>query len=357
MWQRYGGISRYIIEMMTRIGSMNGINVKILSPFYINKYLRNVDKKLVKGVNIPIIPKTNKIFRCLNTVVSKIELNRNIPHILHETYYNRYDIAPTETKKVITVYDMIDELFPKNSKSDSRIAIVKIIAIQRADHIICISEKTKKDLIEILNVESSRISVIYLGYAKKQTLLNGKEINIDSPFILYVGMREGYKNFERLLKAYIRNNQLHNNYKLVCFGGPKFGRNYYKELMCSKNIENNILHISGSDIILEQLYKKATVFVYPSLYEGFGIPPLEAMNNGCPVICSDQGAIPEIVGEAAEYFNPYEVDSISNAIESVLNDSGRLKHLKNIGYERIKKYSWEKCANETYGVYKHLLDK
>ena len=145
------------------------------------------------------------------------------------------------------------------------------------------------------------------------------------------------------------------NFNLICFGGGEFTKaelTLFKELGLK---ENQIRQCSGDDQLLARLYTSASVFVYPSLYEGFGIPPLEAMSYKCPVVCSDSSSIPEVVGDAGEFFDPYSIESISLAIERVVESNILSNDLIRKGNDRLKLFSWDKCANETLKVYKSLI--
>lgn len=353
--QKYGGIARYIYELATEIANFDNHNVQIIAGLYVNKYLEKCTSSLVKGWQINRIEKTSKILSLINTELSKKLLTKPYPNVIHETYYSRRTIAPKKSKIVVTVHDMIHEKFSHiMPKIDVNFPITKAKAIKRADHIICVSENTKKDLIEILNLDPIKISTIYHGFSLQQNI-NIEEIpNITCPYILYVGERKSYKNFNRLLQAYGNHKMLKNNFKLVCFGSLPFSR---QELSMISNFgldDKNIIHTSGDDRVLANLYTYASAFVYPSLYEGFGLPLLEAMSFGCPVICSNTSSIPEVVSEAGEYFNPYEIDSIANAIEKVIFSTEESKKLKILSKERVKYFSWEKCAKETSTIYKSL---
>ena len=126
----------------------------------------------------------------------------------------------------------------------------------------------------------------------------------------------------------------------------------FEKLQISKK---SLKEVNGNDAILASYYKNASLFVYPSLYEGFGMPPLEAMHFGCPVVCSNSGSIPEVVGNAALLFDPYSVVSIRKKIISVLENNNLKLSLSSKGFEQVKKFSWEKCARETYKIYKEVL--
>ena len=147
------------------------------------------------------------------------------------------------------------------------------------------------------------------------------------------------------------------NFDLVCFGGGAFTTREIA-LIKALNIDTKrVRQVPGSDEMLAGFYKAASAFVYPSLYEGFGIPPLEAMSFACPVVCSNVSSIPEIVGDAAEMFDPYDIESIQLAIERVVQDEELKSELINRGKERIKQFSWERCAQETLKVYKKISGK
>ena len=249
---------------------------------------------------------------------------------------------------------MIHELFPSYFPRQKKLSEIKKNAVERADHIICISENTRKDLIELFKIPEEKTSVIYLGFDFKDKN-NFKLKQPKEKIILFVGDRSGYKNFKNLVIAYARNKELKTRFKLVAFGGGPFSygeKEFFKEIGLSKN---NIMHEKGNDQKLIEYYKNSSIFVYPSFYEGFGIPPLEAMSLGCPVACSNAPGIKEVVSDAGVYFDPYSVDSISKTIQSILQDDSLRKVLIKKGEKRIKKFSWEKCSLETYNLYKRLI--
>lgn len=350
--QKYGGISRYIYELAKCIKNEPEFDVRILAGFYINQYLRSEPSDLVKGFAVPKINKTGKLIDQLNATLSKVWLSSNPVEIVHETFYSPQRLASRHTRIVLTVYDMIDEKF----YGDSDFAQHKATAIERADHIVCISENTKNDLLKFLAVDANKISVIYLGYSLEQFPEDDlDEFPIDAPYLLYVGDRYGYKNFSGLLQAYASSERLKKDFKLVCFGGLSLAPENLQTAYDLGIPKGNLLHFSGDDRLLQQFYKRASVFVYPSLYEGFGIPPLEAMALSCPVVCSNTSSIPEVVGDAAELFNPVDCDHIAAAIETVVYSAERTEQLKALGKTRSKLFSWEKCAYETRQVYQALV--
>ena len=349
--QEYGGISRYICSLASHLDYIDGIDANIVAPFYINSYLDKLPKKLVFGIKISRIPKTGMIVYLCSLFLTRSIISRQLPQIVHETYFTPKPVAPKGIPSVVTVYDMIHEIFPSgvaNKQSDW-----KRIAIQRADHIICISECTRKDLLRLYDLPEDRVSVVYLGYDVLIPLV--AKIEKTKPYLLYVGQRGDYKNFDRFLRAYAKSSWLSKQFDVVCFGGGTFS-NVEKKLFKELNLSDQQLHqVTGNDEQLASYYCDASLFIYPSLYEGFGIPPLEAMSLGCPVACSNTSSIPEVVGDAGEYFDPKNTESICAAMELVLTSIDRQTELINKGYERSTKFTWERCAEETLAVYRSLL--
>ncbi|WP_254563460.1 glycosyltransferase family 1 protein [Oscillatoria sp. HE19RPO] len=368
--QERGGISRYFYELATRVANYDECQVKILSFAYVNKYLSNSPKNLVVGLPIPTIPISSRAISKLNFELSKglSQFNGKIsqlwmerlspsPDIVHETYYSSHRLAPKQSKTVITVYDMIAEKFcefPCQQKSGDILSL-KATSIQRADRVICISNNTKNDLLELVNVDPAKVSVVHLGSTLKKIEDDYNKFWSElNPYILYVGSRNSYKNFQRLLEAYARSN-LPKDFQLVCFGGDPFAR---RELEIIKELhlgEGKVIYISGDDKKLASFYSHASAFVYPSLYEGFGIPLLEAMSCDCPVVCSNTSSMPEVAGKAAEFFDPYDPESIAYALKKVLYSTEKTEKLIQLGQERVKHYSWDTCAEQTRSIYLSLV--
>lgn len=355
-WQQYGGISRYAYELASALATYYEQNVAIISPLYINRYLQLAPSELkVFGRRVPCWPKTGRIYRAINSLFAWPIMRLYGPDIVHETYFSSNRIAPKGAKVVLTVYDMIHERFRDNFSNFDPTSREKALAVMRADHVICISEQTKRDLVDLLGIDPNKVSVVYLGFTLTQFSDLERFESAGRPYLLYVGNRGGYKNFEGLLQAYASSGYLMENYDLFCFGGGDFlprEKNLFSELGIP---DENIRQISGDDALLARYYRSASAFVYPSLYEGFGIPPLEAMSFDCPVVCSNVSSIPEVVGDAGEMFDPYDLESIRNAIERVLRDSVLRADLIARGQKRIELFSWERCARETLAIYRQVL--
>jgi glycosyltransferase involved in cell wall biosynthesis len=354
----YGGVSRYFHEISSRISKHHDYDVKIVCPFYIDEYFKNhpSSSRLVKGLKIKRVPKTNIFRHTINQKISNLMVSGSNSSIIHETYYATKTIGGKNAKRVVTVHDMIHEKFSSSLDPNNSFTSVKAAAIRRADRVICVSHSTRKDLIEILGIDKEKISTIYHGcsfnYHSHENIK--QTAPIEKPYLLYVGKRDRYKNFDKLLAAYATSHQLNQDFQLVCFGGGDFSNSEIEKIN-NFQLGDKVIQISGDDDMLANLYREATAFVYPSLYEGFGIPPLEAMSFDCPVICSNVSSIPEVVGEAGEYFDPYDLDSMTHAIEKVVYSEVISNNLKKLGRGRIKLFSWDLCAEQTNKIYQSLL--
>ena len=356
-WQEYGGISRYAFELASALHGKDPHEVAIFCPLSVNRYLEHAPAGLLRGGRrVPVFPKSGRIYRTLNGWLAGPAMRRFRPDIVHETYYAGRGVAVLGARRILTVYDMIHERFPENFSPADPTRREKSLAAARADHIICISEQTRQDLIEFLQVPHEKTSVVHLGFA----LNTGRQPVEDRaphqrPYLLFVGTRGGYKNFHQLIKAFAASPMLRSSLQLVCFGGGAF-RPSELEAIAKLGLDSTVVtQVSGNDQLLAQYYRHARIFVYPSRYEGFGIPPLEAMSFDCPVACSNVSSIPEVVGNAAELFDPDSVDSMKQALERVTSGESRRQALVAQGRERLLKFSWTSCAEATQEVYREVL--
>lgn len=349
--QKYGGISRYFVELIKHIPPEHA-NITVFAGIYINEYIKNMP--YITGIKIPSLKYTSRLRRVINSLLQNYHLSEyNNETITHQTYY--YPFVPGKNVKyVITVYDMIHELLPEYFSSNSVEYLYKKQCCERADKIIAISNSTKNDLVRLFDIDPGKIDVIYLGTSLIESYLDSNDDIINKPYLLYVGLRDGYKNFNGLLRAFSKSNLLKRYFQIICFGGGPFKveeKAAFKELGVSQLVHQT----SGSDSNLANIYKHARTLICPSLYEGFGLPLLEAMSLGCPVICSNLSSLPEIVGNAGIYFDPNDIDSIQNALENSLFNDKLLKNMTEEGFKRSLKFNWDKCARETLALYQSLL--
>lgn len=355
--QAFGGISRYYVSLAEQLRSM-GHAPRIFAPFHCNEYLSGASPDIVDGRRVA--NKNSKMMRLtlpVNHKFSNIRAKSWGPDVVHETYFSMFKAPRRSYPTVLTVYDMVHEKFPEEFSKWGNISVRKRSAVERADHVICISESTRNDLIQAFGVDESKVSVVYLGF----DTFSDVSIKTDSleisrrPYLLFVGNRAGYKNFHGFLRAFALSPALKADYDIACFGGGAFTV-AEKELIHSLGLsEDRVRYQGGSDKVLGDLYSQAAAFVYPSMYEGFGLPPLEAMAKGCPVIVSHSSSMPEVVGDAGCYFDPHSIEEMSAAMEKVVFSSSLRQSLVSAGYNRLQKFSWASCAEKTMDVYTQVV--
>lgn len=354
--QKYGGISRYFYELNNGFYVMKDVNCEIPLLVSNNHYIS--DKKFVKYIDF--LPNKQfkgkgKVFNLINQANSILKLRKQNFDVFHPTYYDPYFLKYLGEKPfVLTVYDMIHEKFSEMFSSTDNISKQKRLLVEKATKIIAISESTKKDLIELFGTDSSKIEVVYLGnsmFPSPNVQINFK---LPNKYILFVGSRDGYKNFERFIKSVASVLNQNRELFVVCTGGGKFTSSEM-QLLLDLDVLGQVIQYNLDDESLAYVYKNAELFVFPSLYEGFGIPVLESFACGCPLLCSNVSSLPEIAGDGAYYFDPYSEESIKNAVLKVLDDTKLREDLILNAQERLKRFSWKQTAEQTKKIYESVL--
>lgn len=278
--------------------------------------------------------------------------------LLHPTYYSllsRRSFGSVRMPVVLTVHDFIHERFANELDPQGKEAEMKRLAIGRAQAIICVSEHTKRDLVEFHSVPESRIAVIHHATDLGSIPPASHRWEIPQPYFLFVGRRAHYKNFDRLLIA-IRNVAVQNSAASLCVVGAPFTVQE-RATIDALGLAGCVVNVGyATDAELSQLYRGSIAFVYPSLYEGFGLPLLEAMACGTLVIASNVSSIPEVVGDAGILFDPYSVEDLTEILRSVLARSGLREPLIAKGHCRAKRFSWDRSASEHVQVYRSVSD-
>ena len=355
-YQSYGGISRYYTKLSGELLKQNQ-NVGVFAGMHRNNYIEDLPEDVVRGYKlVKYPPKTQRIFQLINHGFCQAQMKLWQPDIIHETYYSALPVLNTNAMRVATVYDMIHELYRHQFSNSDKTTQWKKKTFSRVDHIISISDSTKKDLVELMGIPEDKVSVVHLGVDVSVFSAEKFQLNpSDKPYLLYVGSRAGYKNFSGLIKAFGSSPQLKTNLDVIAFGGGPFNSSEHSLIKQLGIDTKNVRQVSGDDNKLSQLYANATAFVFPSMYEGFGLPPLEAMAAGCPVVSSNASSMPEVVRNAGVYFDPNNTESMQTAIEKVVFSEDLRQNLVAAGYENIKSFTWQKCSTETLGIYQKLV--
>lgn len=389
----YSGVSEYTANLLAAILKINNAENNISDPvstgeakntyhLFYNSF-HNLDERLsiwktktssVVGLHIP-----NKIF---NYLLQKIFSYPKIDSILGgvdlfwSPHFNFTSLS-RQTKKIITVHDLSflrhPEFFSWRKNFWHRMLGVKKI-LRSVDRIIAVSDNTKNDLVELVGLDPKKISVVYSGnnlikrevteneardFFSKNDLMVTKAVSLVNPeYILYLGTIEPRKNICGLIKAYEdlreKNPDL-TNLKLFLAGGKGWkSRLIYQTWSTSKyRADIKFLgYISKKD--KEILYSQARAFIYPSYYEGFGFPPLEAMAYGVPVICSNVSSLPEVVGDAALMINPFKPQEMTEALKLILENDKLRQDFINQGYQQAALFSWDKAAKEYLQIFQEL---
>lgn len=367
-WQRVGGISNSFVNLIQNLPSTAEFQIGIKDSD--NVHLKESGLVQVRPFSSEQNFITNRyfygkgyLFRLYSSIVPSInsrEVNRQYSidllksgqfDVFHPTFFEDYFLPYlNKTPYVFTVHDMITEKFKTGDILQTN---NKKTLVDRASHIIAVSNNTKQDLMDIFNVPESKITVIYHGVSEI-TPAPQFNIGVDN-YILFVGLRGGYKNFIPMMKSLLPVLERHTELKIVCTG-PEFS-NFELQFFRNNNLLNRMIHITPSDTELRALYSKAICFIFPSLYEGFGIPILEAWKCGCPVLLNTKSCFPEIAQDAAIYFSLDENNSnLAETMESFLKMTKTEKQLLiERQNRRLLDFSWKKSAEQLMEVYKNVI--
>jgi alpha-1,3-rhamnosyl/mannosyltransferase len=317
----------------------------------------------VRSFGIPVreLASDIPIYSIREQIILPLEIRKQRPDLVHYPNFN----VPlmSSTASVVTLCDIIYYLFPKACPSRIGHEYARHMiatATRRAKKIVTISEHSKRDLVDHLKIAEDKVAVIYPGIDREAFRPDQppeaidtakKKHGIERPYIFYTGNHEPRKNLRRLVEAY-RRFSLKSDFQLVLGGriDPR-RQDFYREISDLVEARNVILagEISESDLPL--LYAGAQAFVFPSTYEGFGLPPLEAMSAGVPVACSSATSLPEVVGDAAILFAPESTDEMLSAMERILTDRSLAAELRRKGLEQANRFSWPAAAQQLIQVY------
>lgn len=283
-------------------------------------------------------------------------------------HFFNYIVPPKiKGKVIVTVYDMVYKTFPNTMDRRNYKMLDKELrrSIERSDRIITISQNSKKEIIEYLHVSEDKIDIVYPAvdhdkYSKRFSDLEiektRSKYNLPSHYILYLGTLEPRKNIEKIIDSYAKlNDELKEEYHLVIAGKKGWMYDSVFERVKEYGLQHKVVftgYVEEEDKPL--IYKLSDLFIFPSLYEGFGMPVLEAMASGIPVITSNTSSLPEVVGEAGILVDPQNTNDITIAINDILCNSDLKKDMIKKGLCQSKKFSWEKSAYELLNIYREV---
>lgn len=355
---RVGGISKYFTRVINHIHKDSENDVQIAGRYSNNLYTKDL---LLSPKFKTFLPQLDfkgqrKVLKYINKVIAADKLQKGTFDIFHPTYYDPYFLNYVKGKRfVITVHDMIHEVF-NIEEYFGKLSMLetKRVLLERSERVIAVSEFTKRDILRYIDISPDKIEVVHHGIDENY---NGSTStiakNASQRYFLFVGRRSGYKNFLFMIKAIA---DLIKDFKIniICVGGGHITRE-----------EGSVLEVLGlsdkvynftqvSEAKLKELYSNALALIYPSLYEGFGMPLLEAMVNECPVLSSASSSLPEVGGDAALYFNATSADSIIEVVQTFLTESKTREMLIKKGSERVQNFSWQKASEKLTQIYSSI---
>lgn len=347
--QARGGVSRYIVELHRGL-LRAGVDSAIEAGWHLSDALEGVPG--VHGRRSPVGGRPGKLATLAvdELVASRAPHRLRARDVWHPSYYPR--AVPSGRGRpllAITVLDMIHERFASSMPPRDRSAGRKAAACAAADLVLCISHDTARDLQERLDVDPAKIVVTHLGVAPVEPLLRPSPFG-DRPYLVYLGDRRAlYKNWTTLLDAL---RTVPADVALLCIGGPAGSADEAE--VRSRGLADRVRFEGGSDAEVAGRLAGSAGLVYPSRYEGFGLPPLEALAQGCPVVASDAGAIPEVVGEIAILVEP-TVDGIGAGIERLLAGGPDVERQRTGGPAHAARFTWDATVEATLAAYRRAL--
>lgn len=340
--QKITGVQRYAIELCTRLKKLNP-GIKFISP-------RNIIHK-----DTAELLEAETFGKFTGHLWEQIELPIYLKKMGNPYIINLANLPPVIYNK--TIFTIFDLSYMRNPQwfSKGYYYFYKLLTphlAKKARMIITISEFSKKEIISLLQIDESLIKVIPCAAPDLLNSNNKKNNNRYGNYILALSSLDPRKNFSGLIKAFLKINDSKLNLVITGSENKVFGKNEYNN---AKHDHRNIIFTGYvPDENLPELYSNSKLFIYPSFYEGFGIPPLEAMSCGCPTVVSNTSSIPEVCGDASYYINPYDIDDIAKGISEVYNNDELRNELIIKGFKRVKNFSWDDSAEKLNGILEKL---
>jgi glycosyltransferase involved in cell wall biosynthesis len=318
------------------------------------------------GENFRTVSESSPAYSIREQFKVPLDLSRERPDLFHAPHYVLPPLTPC--KSVVTIHDCIHLRFPQYLPNRLAYAYARAsmwIATHRATRVLTVSEASKRDILEFFHVPERKIDVIPNAIdecfnqvpAEEEVAMVRERYQLDDPFVLYAGNIKPHKNLERLIEAFHTfRRRGFDDVKLLIIGDQISKYATLRHAVHRLKLHKYVRFLGFvPDRTLAVLYRLAAVFVFPSLYEGFGLPPLEAMASGTPVITSNVSSLPEVVGDAALLIDPYDPEAIADAIRQVLSDSSLREDLRDRGFARARHFSWERSITRVREIYDEVI--
>ena len=351
LMQERGGISRYFTELICQFDGQPSLGVAPLVPA---RWVKNEHLALAfpERHHIPPGPlRRRPLLKLANRAFASGSGAADLVHHTHydERYLGRYRGIP----RVCTVYDMIPELMPEAFPLGNPHQAKKRF-VQECDAIICISETTKRDLQAVYAVGDKPVVVTNLAVSDQFRPRGSQRMSLPDQYVLFIGQRSGYKNASVLLRSMASLVSSHRDLWLVLVGGGSLTQSEQAEA-ATLGLTNRLVQLHVPDADLPDVYAGAAAFVFPSRYEGVGLPVLEAFASGAPTLLADTEIFREVAGAESAFFDPDNHEQLAGLIARCLTDPVYRRELASSGSRRLAEYSWERTAQQTSLVYQQLL--
>lgn len=318
------------------------------------------------GENFRAVPESAPAYSIREQLRIPMDLRREGIDLFHAPHYVLPPLTPC--RSIVTIHDCIHLRFPQYLPNRLAYAYARSslwVATHRSNRVLTVSEASKRDILRYFRVPESKINVIPNAIDERfgevpsadEVLRVRERYQLNDPFVLYAGNIKPHKNLERLIEAFhtLRRGGL-DTVKLLIIGDEISKYATLRRAVHKYKLHKHVRFFGFvPDKTLAVLYRLAGVFVFPSLYEGFGLPPLEAMASGTPVITSNVSSLPEVVGDAALLIDPYEADAIAQAMRRVLTDAALREDLRQRGLQRVKEFSWERSVRRVHAIYQEVI--
>ena len=349
--QRFGGISRLFAELTAAFIDDPELGVELLplNAPVINRYVLDDERIRTRLA----VRDARHEYVSLMRYFMRVQPRRGLD-IMHNTFYLPHGLIQYPgARRIVTIHDMIPELMPQTRRRLDLLTLKKRY-VERADHVICVSEATRRDLMRVYPDITSPVSVIHHGVDPRFLPGAAPLPQLPDRYVLFVGNRRQYKDADVLFRAMARLTDDLGDVHLVCVGGGQFTPAEQADL-AALGIAGRTHHVSLSDAQMASAYSQAEVFVFPSRFEGFGMPALEAMACNTATVLADSTSLPEVGGDAALYFPVGDDQRLAAALEEVLRTDSLRSELEARGLERAQAFTWARAAQQHVDVYEETL--